>query len=238
MTLQVRISSCKTEGILQVSRWLKVQVLADPGEMEALFTMFPPDLFLASVSEPATACDAMIPSKAFLVRYAEYVDLLKQGKVPATENFRRHFSCAISQTSETFYAIAAGNDRYLIRPSHPVIQLQAHHFFYSSLDKKFHPMVLSADSVTWGLQFSYPQLFQDPKTRQIRKVMDTPEFPNSALFSTFLKWMRNTTLPTPFEVDGTRVNAPIRTGKKTLSWIQRHPQLHRKGIRIFIPGAP
>jgi hypothetical protein len=124
----------------------------------------------------------------------------------------------------------------LIKPLKPVIQLQAHHFFYSTLDKKFHPMVLSQESVTWGLQFAYPQLYQDPKTRQVIKVTDSAEFPNSALFSQFSKWIRNATLPTPFEVEGVRVNSPIRIGKKMLGWIQQHPQLKKQGITIFRKG--
>ncbi len=62
-------------------------------------------------------------------------------------------------------------------------------------------MVLSRKSVTWGLQFSYPQLYQDPRTRQIFKVTDTPEFPNTALFSKLQKWIRSETLPTPFQVE-------------------------------------
>jgi len=234
--LSVRVSSPKVEGLLQASKWLKVQVLLDPEELKDLLDGLGEVHFLV-VSDPVMAEDAEISAEAFVQKYTEYAHLLKQGHVPSNEDFRRCFSCALSRTLDTFYAIPAGHDKYLIKPLKPVIQLQAHHFFYSDLDKKFHPMVLSGESVSWGLQFSYPQLFQNPKTRQIEKVIDSPEFPNSALFSKLSKWMRSATLPTPFEVDGARVNVPIRIGKKTLPWIKNHPQLKQRGISVYPVGV-
>ncbi|MBI2810897.1 MAG: hypothetical protein HYX67_08730 [Candidatus Melainabacteria bacterium] len=170
---------------------------------------------------------AILSAQAFLDKYSLYIDALKHGRVP--EEARRYFSSAMTQDLSIFYAIAAGNEKFLMKPTQPVVQLQAHSFFYSQRDGKFHSMVLSGDSVTWGLQFSYPQFYQDPKTREIMKTKD---FPNTALFTQLMKWMRSHTLPTPFEVDRTRVNAPIRIGKKSLAWIKSHPQLKQLGIKI------
>jgi hypothetical protein len=132
---------------------------------------------------------------------------------------------------ETLYAIQVG-EKQLIKPIKPIIQLQAHHFFYSSLDGKFHPMVLSQESISWGLQFSYPQLFQDPKTKTIAKVVDSEEFPNTDLFSRLQKKMRECSLATPFIIDGMRVNSPIRIGKQARTWINQHPQLQHRGIKV------
>jgi hypothetical protein len=230
-SLSIRISSLKTEGILQVSKWLKVQILLDTDEMEALLKILEP-VFFVVVSEPVKADETVITPGTFLSKYADYIDLLKQGQVPPAGEFRRFFSSAISSSLETFYAIPVSNDKFLIKPSKPVLQLQAHHFFYSDLDGKFHPMVLSADSISWGLQISYPQLYQDPITRQVSKVIDSPIFPNTAVFTKLLKWMRSHTLPTPFQVKGARINSPIRVGKKSLAWLKNHPQLKQKGIDL------
>jgi hypothetical protein len=231
-SLPIRISSLKTESILQVSKWFKVQLLLDIDEMQQLMQMLE-TVFFVVVSELAKADKAVILPPVFLEKYAHYIHLLKQGQIPNPDEFRYFFSCALSSTLDAFYAIALGDEKFLIKPKKPVLQLQAHRFFYSDLDGKFHPMVLSADSVSWGLQISYPQLFQDPTTRQIGKIIDSSDFPNSALFTKLLRWIRNFTLPTPFEVKGIRVNSPIRIGKKSLSWIKNHPQLKQKGIQIF-----
>ena len=107
---------------------------------------------------------------------------------------------------------------------------------YSEHDGKFRPMVFGLDSVTWGLQFSYPQLFMDGRTKEAFAVVESEEFPNTALFHQLQRWMRQNTLPTPFLVDGKRVNSPIRLGKACLPWINRHPQLAPKHLQVLAHG--
>jgi hypothetical protein len=230
-SLPIQISSPKTEGILQVSKWLKVQVLLDVDEMQELIKTLG-TVFFVIVSEKVKPDEVVVAPMTFLEKYADYVYLLKQGQVPTVEEFRRFFSCAISADLGVFYAMDVGGDQFLIRPKKPVLQLQAHHFFYSNLDQKFHPMALSPESISWGLQISYPQLYQDRITHQVVKVIDSPDFPNTAVFTKLLKWMRSFTLPTPFEVNRRQVNSPIRIGKQSLAWIKNHPQLKQRGIGI------
>jgi hypothetical protein len=226
--MKIRLSSPKIEGVLQVSKWLKTQVLLDQEEMQGLLAALG-EIALICVSEPVTADEAIVSTSVFETKYAEYVDALKQGAVPSFQAYRRYFSSAMSSDLTSFYAIKLPQDKYLIKPIKPVIQLQAHQFFYSEQDKKFHPMVLSEESISWGLQFSYPQFFQDVHTR---KVGRTSEFNNHALFTKLLKWVRSNTLPTPFKVGGAVTNSPIRVGRKSLAWIANHPQLTLKGISI------
>lgn len=227
----LRISSPKEEGVLQVSKWIKCQVLLDLEEMsELLFELSP--LHFCVVSEPVKKGDGVISSELFLEHYKTYVEALKQGRLADESLFRKFFSSALTSSTDVMYATSVGRDKYLIKPVKPVIQLQAHHFFFSQLDGKFHPMVLSTESVTWGVQFSYPQLYQDPKSHRIAKVANSADFPNTSVFARLLKWLRHHTLPTPFIVNEARVNAPIRIGRACLEWIYRHPQLNEKGIRV------
>lgn|GEM_PF-296177 len=232
----LRISSPKEEGVLQVSKWTKCQVLLDIEEMAELLDVLSP-LHFCVVSEPVKKEEGVIASDVFLEQYKTYVSALKQGQLVDESLLRKFFSSAATSSTDVVYAISVGIDKYLIKPVKPVIQLQSHHFFYSKLDGKFHPMVLSTESVTWGVQFSYPQLFQDPKSHRIAKVTDSPEFPNTSVFARLLKWLRQHTLPTPFYVGEQRVNAPIRIGRSCLTWIHRHPQLKEKGIRVSLNSS-
>lgn len=231
MTL-LRISTPKVEGALQVSKQLKFQVLLDDSEMNALLRDLAP-VHICVVSEPTALDRALIPTEEFLEKYGSYVAGIKEGNLIDEKPLRRYFSSAWTTDLDTVYAMAVSSDKYLIKPIKPLIQLQGHHFFYSDLDKQFHPMVLSQESVTWGIQFSYPQLSQDPKTSDIIKVGKGEDFPNTALFAALTKWLREHTLPTPFVVDEKRTNAPIRLGKQCLNWIGKHPQLTQKGIEVF-----
>lgn len=235
-TFPLRISSPKDEGVLHVSKWSKCQVLLDVEEMAQLLQELEPVLFFMA-SEPVQPSEGILNAKAFLSLYASYIEALRAGHVPDVSLLRRPFSSVLSATPEALYALCVGKERYLIKPIKPVVQLQAHHFFYSSLDGKFHPMVLSTESVTWGIQFSYPQFYQDPRTAHILNVSDAKECPNTSLFTYLVKWMRKNTVPTPFLVDGKRKNVPMRLGKACFSWIDRHPQLHVQGLEVSSLGG-
>lgn len=200
--------------------------------MRALLQALEP-VHICVVSEPTPLELALIPVEEFLATYGNYANALKAGKMSDERSLRRTFSSAFTCDLSAVYAMAVASGKYLIKPIKPVIQLQAHHFFYSDLDKQFHPMVLSEESVTWGIQFSYPQLCQDPKTSEILKVSKGRDFPNTELFAVLGKWLRDHTLPTPFIVEGKRTNAPIRIGKQALHWVNKHPQLSQKKIEVF-----
>jgi hypothetical protein len=111
--------------------------------------------------------------------------------------------------------------------------MQMHQFLFSSMEKIFYPMVLGQKTVSWGLQFSYPQFYQDPKTKEITRVIKKDLFPNTELFALLMKWVRQFTIHTTFLVEEERINATIRIGKKCMSWIHLHPQLQELGIKVL-----
>ncbi len=229
MSFPIRVSTPKQEGLLQVSKWLKFQVLLDPEEMRELLDR---DLYLVNASEIISSSEALVAKEHFLEEYATYANALAQGRVPNETEFRSLFSTTLTADLAALYAIEVKQDRYLLKQIQPVIQMQAHSFFYSRIDGKFHPLVLSAESVTWGIQLAYPQLYQDPKTQKIVKVFEGDAFANTQLFQQMQRWMRDATLPTPFEVNGVRTNSTIRIGKKAMKWIENHPQLKEKEVNV------
>ena len=121
------------------------------------------------------------------------------------------------------------NGKYLIKQKRPVIQLQRHHFIFTD---SFHSGVISKESITWGIQFSYPQLFLDPKTKQIGKVEKNDTFPNTELFSRLAKWVRDNTVATPFVYEEKKMNQPMRLGKECFVWINHHPGLKKRGLYV------
>lgn len=229
-----KLSSVAQEGALQVSKWIKHPVLLDLDEMkEFLHILSPSDLFI--VSEPISKENAWVPFEKFLSFYSDYIHALKSGSLPNEAALRHYFSSILTKDyDKVLYAMPVGKEgKFLIKPLKPVIQLQLHHFYFSPLDSTFHSMVMSEESVTWGIQFSYPQLYQDPKTKEIKKVKDTEEFPNTELFARLTKWIRASSMPTPFIWQGQRINPPIRIGKNCFSWINQHPGLRQKGLEVL-----
>lgn len=227
-----RVSSPSQEGLLQVSKWIKVQVLLDQEEIVELFKKLDPFYFI-TVSKPVKEQNALVSQNDFLQAYLEYIQSLKKGKVVQDGYLRECFSCAMTRSKEVFYAMPVSEERLLIKPVLPVIQMQMHQFLFSSMDKVFYPMVLGQKTVSWGIQFSYPQFYQDPKTKEIVRVIKKDLFPNTELFALLMKWVRQFTIPTPFLVEEERINATIRIGKKCMSWIHLHPQLQELGIKVL-----
>jgi hypothetical protein len=186
---------------------------------------------IVQTSCPVALGSEEISIESFCHSYEQYVQALRQGA--PLDCFKPLFSSSISLSLDDFYVMQLPQPgRGLVKACRPVIQLQAHTFFYSFVDREFHSMVQGKESVAWGLQFSYPQLFQDPVTKKIVKVNDADLFPNTALYATLMRWMRTATLPTPFVVQGVKTNAPIRIGKQALEWVNQHPQLQRQGICV------
>lgn len=228
----LRIGST-TEPALEASKWIKYQVLVEPEELKALLDD------MGEVSFYLCGCvtnrgQGTVTKETFLESYKEYISILRSGNIPNMDAFRTLFSASISTTKEAFYALPVGNNQQLIRVIKPVIQLQAHSLDFSPIEQKFRPMILGDHSISWGIQFSFPQLFQDPLTRDILQIKDPTLFPNVKPFQCLQKWVRHYTIPTPFVVSGTTYNVPMRIGKKCLSWINQHPQLKNKNISIQI----
>lgn len=198
------------------SRWLLVPVLLDPSEMVALFAELG-EFLIVDVSR--VTAEGEISRGDFLNIYSDYVEGLKSGEVQTSP----WFSSCFTTTMEAVEVRPVPDGRAVRRAAAPVIQLQPHTFAHSADDGKFRSMVRGPGAISWGIQFSYPQLFEDPTTREIVKVDAT--FPNSTIFRTLQRWVRHHTRPTPFEVDGKRVNVPIRLGKVCFEWIDKHPQL-------------
>jgi len=228
---QIPVSTLKEKSPLQASKWISSQMLVEAAEMEGLFAELQ-DFYIYSVGTITANGEEIISKDEFLKHYREYVDTLKKGALPDEAKFRKIFSSVLTVTPEVLFAVPIEPGKQLVRIEKPVIQVQAHRMDYSKADGKFRSMTFGADSITWGLQFSYPQLYQDGKTKEIMQV--DAAFLNTPLFRKLQLWARNSTIPTSFLAEGKKITIPVRLGKQCISWINNHPQLHKKGLQVVI----
>lgn len=225
----LKVSTPEQEGVLQVSKSRKIPVLLSATEMERLFSALG-TFCIFDVSRPLALSEAQIPHEQFLKAYREYVHGIEGGKLIDEAFLRPYFSAMFTYSSEGVYASRLVNGKFLIRPKTPAIQLKRHHFIYD--ESGFHSGVMGKESISWGIQFSYPHLFMDPKTKAIGKVEKNDQFPNTSLFHLLSKWIRSNTLPTPFIVSGEMARQPIRLGKEAFDWIHNHPQCIEKRLYV------
>lgn len=214
---------------MEASKWLEVQALLSPEEMEGLFehlhsSLGPVHIYLTGAVTPLG--EGEVPQEKFLKAYQAYADSLKEGLMPEID--RALFSAALSLSPHMLTVMKVGENRQLQKLRKPCVQLQTHSMGYSEEDGKFYSMVFGPEAIAWGLQFSYPQLFLDPDTKGVFKVVETPDFPNTSLFRHIQRWMRHHTIPTPMQTPRGSINLPVRLGKECLSWINNHPQLKNR----------
>lgn len=190
------------------------------------------DFYIYFTGVVLPASEGEVSHEAFLDTYSRYVADLQAGRTPEETLYRRMFSTLFTRSLDAIYALDVGKEQIIIRPSHPVVQLQMHQVGFSSVDHKFRSMVFGKESLSWGIQFSYPQLFEDGVTKQIIQVNRSDAFPNSHLFHELQKWVRKHTVPTPFLFHNQKINVPIRLGLSCFEWIQRHPHLEKHGLTV------
>ena len=221
MTLSISTPECK--GTYQGSKWLKFQLLCEAVELQALFERLRPFyLFpLTGVGEGRA-----IEESFFLNVWESCIASLKEGRLPEESALRQILASALTDDLEALWLQKVEGKGYLTKIAKPVIQLQSHWFTYSDVDRVFRPMSMGKGSVFWGIQFSYPQIYQDPLTMEFR------EGERGRLFEALRLWVREATRATPFCVNGEKVHVPIRLGKKCFDWIGRHPQLIEQGIGV------
>ncbi len=130
------------------------------------------------------------------------------------ENYLAHPKPMLMTYDEKdIYAFEAREGKFLIYPRAPVIQVREHQFMWTS-DHRIQTMVYGKDSISWGLNFSYPQIFYDPKTKKIIEVLKEKGSPNTEAFRKLQKWVRDFTKPAQFLRAGKKINATFRIGKK------------------------
>jgi hypothetical protein len=216
--VSLRASSVSEEGVYQASKFLKIQVLCDAEELRALFDALKP-FWIYPLSGIGSGEE--ISSETFLAKYATWIEQLKNGAVP-----KEVMAWAFAEDPSCLWKQEVPGKGYLVKIAKPVVQVQGHYFTYSRVDGEFRPMTMGQGSVFWGLQFMTPQIYQDPKTMELREVGE------NRIFKIIRQWSRDFTRPTPFVVDGKKSNEPIRLGKNCFSWINNHPQLIENGITV------
>ena len=198
----------------EASKWLKVQALLDKEEFASLIKEA--NAFLYGMEGEA--------DKA-IEQYGSYVEALKKGEIPKHAPLAWYWT----KTLDALYLLDTGHGLQ-VRVQKPVVQISHHQMNYTPEDNSFRSNLYGPDTIFWGLQFSFPQLFEDPSTKEALKVQDKQLFPNVELFKFLQKWLRQHTIPTPFET----VNAPQRIGKLALLWAHHHPQLLKKGLKLRV----
>lgn len=202
------------------SKWQRLQVLLDPRELEKLIEYLSP-LLILNTSEVIPQEKISLPVEELVRLYEKYIAML-QGKSPRE---RISLSYALSTRIENFCAIKLSSNKYICRLVQPDVQLQVYSFLLNDSGKPLS-QVFSSETVSFGLQFSYPAIFQDGLTSQVFSTTKNT-FSGWKLWSSIRSWIRNHTFPLPICFQGKNMRLPIRLGQVAATWITSHIDLDR-----------
>ena len=209
---------------MEASRWLRLQGLIDAEEMASLFEALSP-FRIYSTASAVKKGQGEIAQEHFLSIWFSYIQSLKRGEIPEPSRYLLPFSSLFTRSEEALYSIELDAERELLRLAAPAIQLQPLYISYSKEAGKFQAMAYGKEAISWGVQFSFPQLFLDKESGRVIQTLRERELLNGALFKELRKWFRMHTRPALFEIGGSRLASPFRIGKKSVEWIEKHPQL-------------
>lgn len=224
--MSLKKGSPKEKGIFKASKWLHYPILCDSFELDKLFATWK-DFAIYSIGKVSAGDVQEVSRKNFLACFAKSIESLKKHTVWVKELL---LPVVITEDIECLYQYSPKENYHILKVERPVIQCQLHKFRFSHFDNSIRSMVFSDDSVFWGIQFSFPTLFQDPATNQIVKVDET--FANARFIPLLRKWIREHTSPVQFIYAGMTLNTGIRLGKDCFSWINNHPEL--KAINLTV----
>lgn len=213
LSTTLRESSLADEGPLQVSKWISLDILISPSELQQLLESIPE----GKIYMGNGLCQkgmGEISKENFQSHYKVYCQAIRDPSKPDLSRFRRDFGFFLSTDSEILYSMPVSDSQHLIKAIKPVIQFQAHFFSFSQHDQKVRSMSMGQDSIPWGLQISYPMIFQHPKSGEIHQVRNEEGFPNSKAFHHIQKWVRKNSKATNLSWGNEGFFAPIRLGNQ------------------------
>lgn len=207
----LRTSTVEIEGEYKCAKWLHHAVLFSESELEDFLSCLGPCFFLP-LAEPVSQGSWCVRKEVVIDRYREYLEMVRNQSDLPSSTVRRFFSLGLTSSLEDVYALPLSGDRIFIKPCRPIVQVQLYRCYFSA-EKKFHPMILHPNSFSFGLQFSYPQIYEDPHTHQFSKVLQDVTFSNTKVYKNIVSWIRSHTKPFTVVADGIVIPAPFRVGK-------------------------
>lgn len=215
----------------QASRWLKTRLLLSALSMKELMDHLEPLCFIQAASVIKSA-DPCVSKDDFLAAYSDYVQHLEQDEAGCSAFAKRSslFTLTLSTSQEIAKTYEVRPGFFLTRLSEPGVQVRPCLVDFSHLSRQFSYRALGATSISWGLEFSYPQLIQKAGGT-IENGLKEP-FVNGSLFKKLQKWARLQTRPAIFNFEGQKIISELRIGEDT-SWAEDMPAIKKRGLTLF-----
>lgn len=228
----IRESTLSQEGSCPQSMWLSQAFFLPPNEFKELIDLLLP-FYMVKTDSVLAAEEGLFNKEDFLKAYEHYFTAVTSNQPLNDDEVRFFFQCVWTISLDTLYRIKLSEEKHIIKLSMPSIMVQHHRLHYSKDDKTFRSMVFGKDTFPFGLQLSYPQLYQDPKSCNLEKVLLSDKFINSKLFTKARQWFRDKTRPMSVLLENKKVTIPVRISKSSSEYLHHIQALTQNHITVL-----
>jgi hypothetical protein len=218
---------------LQASLWMSQRVLLTPEELIDLFG-FLPSFELYSLSHVGSKEGFHVSKERFLELYKAFFMSFFHKKDMSFYTFKKQLTVGMTCKEYTLYLTEPSSGPFLIHMQEPSVVIGPCVFHYDNAAKK----ILYADHMTnamrMGLEFKFPQFYQDPQTLQPVKHFTDPSNPNTRLFKGLQKWCRENAKVVFLEKDAEERFSPgCKVGNQCLDQLSNFFDLQMQGYKAI-----
>lgn len=212
------------------SKWLHTPFLLETKEWARLLEECEGSYFVRS-SLLVQRGELQIAKEQFLENWEAYLTTIRKQGSDVQNVSQDPFALFWSQEVEAIGVLDIGQKECATQLL-PTIVLQSHRFHYSKVDEEFRRQVFGKETISWGVQASFPTVFQDKNRNAIQVLLTDGE--NVALWRKLQRWLKENSVPVSFLINGVRKTVPFRIGYGCFSWIENHPDLRQRGLQVWL----
>lgn len=228
---EIPISTVSEEGVYRASKYQRVQMLLEQEELEGLFNELN-NFYILEYSKVLEQDNHIVSKEEFLLRYKTYLTALKTNPKNITRDLLSSLSVTFSKNLDVYYQVKINDQKTLIKLKAPAILVQPFTFHLDLENESVFTSVHTEERIFWGLEFSFPGVYQDGKTIDVIEIFKDLKSPNTTLFKTLQKYARRNTTPTSLLFKDSSKNFSFRLGKKCYRWINEYSKLHEHNLIV------
>lgn len=230
--MQFEVSLPQAQNRYRASKWIAFQMLLTRNELEDLFNEISAQVFccIAKVDEEK---NLLYHKESYLSLYTSYLEALKSQNKFLIKQLLISLNVALAYDESSLYKVLAPNNKCLIKIKKPCIQVKPFNFVYHFGLEKFLTNIKSEEAIYFGLEFSFPQIFQDPQSQEIQSLFKNNLSLSETYFNKIRLFVREKTKPAKFLISDKRKVATFRIGKTCAGFVEELSFLKEKQL-VFI----
>lgn len=207
-------------------------MLLDPSTLEQIFSHLSP-VYFVNLSVTNSEQELLFSKERVLAFYSDYIEQIKAGKEVDHLAVKKKLSLHMTKEPSSCYKMGLdGRDVYFVKEREPGIRVMLHQFAWDLENKETHSNVHGKGGISWGLEFSYPQIFGSSLGGDVIYLAKEKQRANTLLFTELKRLVRRFSKPVAFLLDGQRVQTTLRIDDGAKAWVGAHQGMKDHGIEV------